>query len=785
MKSVLMMSGANIRKRKVQSILVLITIVMTSLLLATAIGILDSINDPFQTMFEQQKGSHLTLQVSSRHHDLDQIVHWWQQQQAVDSVQLTPYYWVEDQVSHNGTLQSMGNLMLAAHPGGTLVQDQLQIVDGQEQTVPGENEIWIPTGYSYAWDIKPGDDLEITINGERKLLTVSAIIVDPQYSVSMMNPIRAWVPSSLVKDSQTQAIDSFIQIRFSDYSQYEPLWVDFESYLGSPLIGYILNYEGLQNSYGIIEGIVGAIMLLFSIIIILVAVSVITFTIANTIILDYKIIGILRAQGFSAGNVKSIYTLQYLLLALISVPLGIILSKPVVKEILSQLMKSLGIARLDASLFLPALLTSVTLMTIILVTAYWSSSKAGNIEPAQAIRSAAPVSKGGRGKRFDITTVMALPLSLLLGLKNTLTGKRHSLFMVASAAILAFVLAFSINTYNSVKSMEDNLAFWGFDNGDIFISRDSNLEKLSHQQVLAPLYADDRVVAAVANSALTTSIPAQSGKSSTNVVVFAYAGDMDSIGIQNLEGKSPARDNEVSLSFLTARKYDKSIGDMIELFIEGSTDNYLVTGIYQSINAMGLGFRIQESAITKINPEFLAETYSVKLQDGVDSRSFINDIRQEFGGYNIRTASDSGEINLSSITGYMALIVLTLSIIFMAVAFVIIFNATLMSIYSDRKNFGIYKALGMTPVQIRMSIVSKVLALSLIGVALGLPLALILTPRVLSMLVMDMGLVNFPFDLTLLGTLSVVPLSIAVTFISSWIPSGRILKLNPRNLIID
>lgn len=783
MQSVLTMAAANIRKRKAQSILILVIILMASLLLATAIGILGNLSNPFENMFAAQNASHLTLQVSEHTLDLDQAVQWWQSRGDVEAVQTFPFYWMEDQVAHNGRLQSMGSLIMAQHPGTVLTQDKLTVVEGEEKTAPGANELWVPTGYAYAWGIRPGDTLEINIAGEKTEFTVSAIIVDPQYSMSMMNPIRVWTGWEFPADHLS---DVLISIRFSDYTSYPQLWEEFQEYLGHPVPGFSLDYTALEYAYSQIEGIIGAIMLLFSVIIILVALTAIAFTIANGVVLDYKVIGTLGAQGFSPGNIRWIYTLQYLVLAALGIPAGILLSQPVVSGVMSQMLKTQGIASLDASLMAPAILTSGVMIMAVLVAAYTSSGKAGKVKPAEAIRHAAPPAKSGAKRRMDITSFKGLSISLLMGLKNTVTGRRNSLFLAAAAAVMAFVLVFSVNTYTSVRDMDQNYAYWGFDASHVFISRPDVPAVDGHHEVIDPLLADPRTKAVVPTGVLLASISAQSGQPSSNVVGFVYAGDMDSIGILNLEGRSPIHSNEVSLSALSAKEFGKTVGDMVELFIEGETVSFLVTGIYQSINGMGRGFRIQESAVRKINPDSRMPNYSILLHDSEDSAQFVRDMKDLFPEtYNIRTAAESGEINLSGITAYMALIALNLSIIFMGVAFVIIFSLTLINIYSEKKNYGIYKALGMTPLQIRMSIVWKAGFLALIGASIGIPLSLFLTPQALSMLVAEMGLMKFPFAPTAWGTAAALPVSILVAVFSAWIPSGRILGLNPRNLIID
>lgn len=783
MKSVFILAAANIRKAKAQSLLILVTILMASLLLATAIGIMENLHSPFQKMFDNQKASHLTMQVSGQHMDLGLALDWWQEQEEVESVLLTPYYWMEDQVSHNGKLQPMGDLLIAGHPGSATSQDQLLVVEGEGGGSPQTNEIWVPTGYAYARSIKPGDVLEIPIAGELQAFTVTAIVVDPQYSMSMMNPTRVWVAQEQLPDNQNG--DALISVRLSDYSSYPSLWREFEDYLGHPVLGFILDYDSLENFYAQVEGIIGTIMLLFSIIIIVIALAAIAFTIANNIMTDYKVIGTIRTQGFSVQDVKWVYTLQYLTLAVLAIPLGIILSRPLVTVVMSQMLKSLGVASLNAKPWLPATITVVVMLLITWMTSYISAGKVGAIKPAEAIRNAQPMPKTG-AKSLEISACKGLPIPLLLALKSAITSKRRSLFSVAAPAIMAFVLAFSINAHNSVKEMDNNFAHWGFDAADIFLTIPEDQVSSHRQAVLETIHAQEGVKAAVAKDIILTSIPAQGERASSNVVAFVYAGDMDSIGTLNLQGNNPTLANEVSLSVMTAKDYDKTIGDTIQLYLEGEQRQFLITGIYQSLNGMGRGFRIPEVAVREINPQFRAGSISIVLDEDRYCSSLVKEMREIFPhSYNIRTAAESGEINLSSLSTYMALIALTLSIIFMAVAFVIIFNTTLMSIYSDKKSFGIYKAIGLTPLQIQMSLVWKAAILSLLGAAVGTPLSVYLTPRALSLLVMGQGLMEFPFVLSPWGTAAAIPISIVVAMLSAWVPSGRILNLNPRNLIID
>ncbi|MEM5770117.1 MAG: hypothetical protein AAGU32_17785, partial [Bacillota bacterium] len=147
----LLISFANIRKRKTQSVLIGLTLMMATLLLATAIGMLQGIQAPVARMFEAQKGSHITMMMPQQSGKTEATVAWWTSQSAVEGVVHFPYYMAEEDFRHNGKQQSMGGIMLTEHPAQPLNQDVLRVVEGAVKDAPGKDELWIPTGYAYSW----------------------------------------------------------------------------------------------------------------------------------------------------------------------------------------------------------------------------------------------------------------------------------------------------------------------------------------------------------------------------------------------------------------------------------------------------------------------------------------------------------------------------------------------------------------------------------------------------------------------------------------------------------
>lgn len=792
MRHVLLLAWTNIKKRLLQSILIGLTILLAATLLASSLGVLASLQNPFLRMFEQQQGSHVLLQLSSDLHDPDQIAGWWQERPEVAGVRIYDFAVLNERIDLGGQHQSMGDLFLTAYQVSEGKQDLLLVVEPDgllSGTGPAAGEIWLPTGFAYAWNIRPGDKMGLPTAAGVDYLTVSAIVVDPQFSSGMINPVRLWVDQAWLAESGISGETSGkqINIRFYDYDKFPELWQEFELFLGMPFMGYVFDYESIESSYSLIQGLIAILLLVFSLIIIIVAVFVIAFTLSQVLHAEQKIIGVIKTLGFTGNDIRAVYVVQYLLISSAVVPVSFILSNLAVKSIMAQTMRSTAIMQSADSLLAANLIATVIVLSIVAGTVFASTVRAVRVKPVQNIQAAGMVSRELKKPGASLTRWQALPVTLILALKQSLGNRRKSAFLLIGSLILAFVLTFFANTYISISSMDQNLAYWGFDNSDVMLSTDPRTRGISDQELQAIIKADSRVDNVIAANVLVNcAIPAQGGQPSRNLIAFAYGGDMDSMGIVNLEGRSPIHDNEIAVSLLVARRYGKGPGDYMTIYLEGQEASFLVTGIYQTINAMGWGFRIQENTVRSYNPDFAGGNYIVKLTADADNEAFVADMRGRFGDtFNIRTPDDGGEINISVITGSIALVAILLSALFLAIAGIIFFNLCLLTIYQERNSFGIYKSLGMTSVQVRLSQVWQSLLLAVIGAVSGIIMALLLAPVILSALTAGMGLARFPYVTSSLLTAIVLPICLFTAFVSTWIPSGRITSISLRQLIVE
>jgi len=85
--------------------------------------------------------------------------------------------------------------------------------------------------------------------------------------------------------------------------------------------------------------------------------------------------------------------------------------------------------------------------------------------------------------------------------------------------------------------------------------------------------------------------------------------------------------------------------------------------------------------------------------------------------------------------------------------------------------------------QIRAAIIYKMMVSSLIGIVFGIPAGIIVMPKLLNIMLSGIGMVDFPFDSTAIGTTAVAVICIIIVFVSVWIASRRVLEIKLNSLI--
>ncbi|MGE0556111.1 MAG: ABC transporter permease, partial [Gemmatimonadales bacterium] len=411
---------------------------------------------------------------------------------------------------------------------------------------------------------------------------------------------------------------------------------------------------------------------------------------------------------------------------------------------------------------------------------------AARVKPADAIRYGAEAHQEARGAGMPWRRIRNLAVPVLLAIKNLGLSRRRAAFLCVSVGFATVAAALAVNLDHSFQQMRTDLAPFGFDGANVRVSRTGRRFGMRHEALMEALASRPDVGAVATWDPLdgTVWLPATGFPQTTMGIVVD--GDMEGLRYGNLRGRNPSAAGEVSLAIRTAADLAKDLGDTVQINLLGVTLDLVVTGVYQSINNTGHGFRIRLDAVKVADPLWRPSQYGVALAPGVDPDRFMAELEREYGeavdakpgDYFIRDQLDAILAGLRLANGFLAAV-------FLLAASIFIVNTTLLTIAENRRMFGILKTVGMTPAELRSSVVYGALLLAVLGVLAGLLLWWLAAPPALSAFFSQVGLVSFPLRHSLVGMAVAVAAILGFAACSAWMPSRRVLTVNPRNLIVE
>ena len=784
MKSILLITWANIKRRKIQTILVVICIALAALMFSTLIGVGLGMSQPFENLYARLNASHILMNFDINEHNPQKIKAWFEKQPEVIGVTQPKVIKSHRKKPIFKGKEIFHQAQFWEHPGNSEGIDQLHILEGVAKEYPAPGEIWIPNSWKNRSNISIGDTLQIPTDNGLFPLKVSGVVVNAQHSNGLMDRVPAFVgPGTLSLLFPVNDLSQVLMgVRVNDAKVTEKVWARFNQEYTYRGFGRL--YDFYKKIFQIVYQITGGLLLVFAIFGIIVTLTITSSVVNSAIKTDYKMIGMLKAQGFTNRNIITVYVIQFLTITCIAVPIGLFGGYFTTQMIFKDLIAAIGTINFDISWVLPAISTFIFFLIGILIITYRTAAKAGQIQPVTAIRFGGPPQRSFAGSKFSLFTLgPRSKLSIFLGLRMLMSNKKRAFLMFIGLLFVVFVQILYTNVDNSILNLDDNRPSWGYTNSDLFIDATTSLEENEADIFKEFLEEDERVKEVVKMGVYVANLPASEEKAPQIFIGFVYDDEIENLGLVNLEGRHPVFETEISIGVNSSLELNKGLGDTLEVFMEGQLVPFTITGIYQQLNNLSEGFKIRLEGIRELNPLYQLGRYNVILYEGEDKAAFREELLATYGStYKVRVDSES-QAQLKNIIAGIKNVFVLVSILFLGVLFVTVFNDTVLSIRENQKNLGILKAVGLTPLQLQLALVLKAVFIAILALIIGIPLSLQIIPHALDVLTANVGLSKFPYVFDFDKTLLNIPLILGLTIGSVWIASQRLLKIRPRILV--
>ncbi|MCP4539967.1 MAG: FtsX-like permease family protein [Chloroflexi bacterium] len=762
---------ADITSRPIVSILITITIIAASALLTLALATLMNIGAPYDRSFQELNGAHLWL-----YFDRDRI-----RSRDIAHIETLPIitgstglqYSIKSRVQIDDTrIWTSLRVIPADIPTDLSTVNRLLVQDGRYLTV-GQTEILASKDLKDLYHLAVSDTINITgQDGKKTNLLVIGLAYNPMWDTYRNSqPPYLYVSKETLRDlfPDESTWDWSIGLRLNDPESVDDVLTQIEAILRADAIASHTDWRDVKESAVFGAQLNFVFLGTFSFFAILAAALVIASSIGSLVLSQFRQIGILKAIGFTQNQILTLYIGQYMILGLIGCPLGLLLG-----IVLSPLPLKSVAASLSTSFQPPVDLSLITLVlgivASIITAATLGAARRGakaNIIKAIAIGAEAPHKKPFWGVR--LATHLGFSMTFILGL-NDISVRPFRSFMTGLNLTLGVVgVIFGLTLNETLKTYEKNPALLGIVY-DAIVTREESSDNRTQGKLRRAPGVD------AFYSEYLADVETQQGQS---FQMRAVKGDLAAFPFIISEGRFFQPNTYEAIAGQGLLDWlGLAVGDELTLILDDKTERpvtWKIVGRYpEPVNA-GQMLMVSWPTVARLIRHAQPQTYFLKLAPDTNTTQLKQYLEP-------RAESDLNIIfvgqTLPDAVFYLQLAIFALSGILIAIALINVFNTSLLAVQEKLGMIGVLKTLGMTPAQVVAMVNTTAGLLGLLATATGVPLGLVLTQGLLTLLSRAYGFGEVNADLNYLYVLLLIPLMIIISIVGSIIPGQRAARVS-------
>lgn len=630
------------------------------------------------------------------------------------------------------------SLALSVQDNGFSVQSSrfdFLLDENNRPAQPKDGELWVPVCYNRDHTVQAGD--KAVING--KTFVVTGFVRDSQMNSTLASSKRFVVSAGdYAQLKEVGSVEYLIEFRLKDLSDLS----EFESaYSASqmPANGPTLSWPLFRMISAVSDGIMIAVILLVSVIVILIALLCIRFTLLAKIEDDYREIGVMKAVGIRVSDIQSIYLAVYAVLAAAGCIMGFLLSLTLRGPLQESIRANLGESGNDGLSFLLGMAGTLLLFFFILFFIRRILKRFRRISPVQAIRQGSEQENVRGGKSLRLSKNRWLSANLFLAVKDIAARKRLYLTMLFVIILACFIMVVPQNLYHTISD-SSFVTYLGVGRCDLRMDIQQT-EELEEKAGSVGKYLE-RDSAVETYAVFVTELFDQEQEDGTTEQIKVELGNHGAFPLQYVDGRLPSCDSDIALSVLYAEEMDKKVGDKMILLTDKGEKQLTVCGIYSDITNGG---KTAKAAFQPGTREAAWSTVCVNLkQPGVLAEKTEEYSRKfpyaKVSGMEDYVAQTFGQtlraVRTASVGAGFVAVVVTLLVI-------LLFMKLLTA--KDRYSIAVLKSVGFTGSDISRQYIWRSVLVVILGILLGSVLAGTLGERIAGVAISSLGAAAFHF----------------------------------------
>lgn len=653
--------------------------------------------------------------------------------------------------------------------------DNLSEYRNQPESIsPGE--VYVPPSMVSMFGIKIGDKITFPIARAGRNLTLT---IKGFYEDIMMGSSMIGMKGFLISGPDRQAALDLIQNAGIDALARDGAMLHIFPKEGSDLtvseLSSLLNEQTVLAEYTesvhsketiagfmlILQNAFSGLLIAFAMVLLFVVLIVLSHSISSAVASDFVNIGILKTIGLTAGRLRFLQMIQYLIPSVLGLFLGFLFSMLLGSIVADATITTTGVRIPEIPPVL--LITTAFVLLTLLIAAFIliRTHTVGRITPMKAIRGE---TDGAPNQRYALPAFgNGIYLRLAFRQLSSKKGRYAGVFVVT--VLLVFFASL-------VGRMDSWLGADGKGMMDAFNPADHDIGVQSFGELTQEEFEKTILQYTGITDTYVLAMPA----ASLNGISYTANVIDEPERFHILEGHTCTTENEIVITEFIAANFGIGIGDTVTVRGDSGSGEYIVSGIYACANDMGGNFGMNREGYLKIGRDH---------QNLWCWHYFLADSSQKGAIADALENTYSGDVHVHENTwpGLFGIILAMQALLLFMYAFVIVFIliVTVMTsskiLSAEQKDLGIYKTIGFSAAGLRCTFALRFALVSFLGGITGMVLAALFTDPLVGNIMRLAGISSFSSSPGLFAT--VLPLVIVTGLFTGfgWLSAVQIRKV--------
>jgi putative ABC transport system permease protein len=757
---------ADIRGQSLAYFLILVMLIMATLVLTIALLVQRSANVPWDRAFAETNGPHVWL-VSYRY---DQDFSPVSEHEAVTAdsgripVLLSNPLVINDE-KHAVFLYGMGQPPVVARPA---------VASGRWLQDAAVDEIVLDFSMARYYNLQVGDSIDVLTSAGYRPLAVVGLAVTAHW-LPYSEDTKDLAPAAAYISNQTLAsIEpdqnvwlSVMGLRLHDPEQSREFVKEVNNLLGAQLQTTV-EWQWLRELATFANQIHVLFLGFFSLLGLAAVGLIIANNIGGQVLAQYREIGLLKATGFKPSQITLLFLIEHLVIATLAVIIGLALgiaASPFFTSPIAGMLNTTPPPAFDLELIVTICLMIGGAVTLFTLIPAWHG---GQINAVQAISVGFAPTHHHASRLAGLALWLRLPPVIILGLKDVFSRPLRTIVTIMGLLLAIQIAIFAVGSQATVAELSRNRVYFQGTPADMrvtrnFVSDEEIRQLLARHNEIDTYYSE------------LTFYGWPSGHPDMPVVGRVLSDDVAAFDFQIQEGRLFAAPGEAVAGFGLMKLLNVEVGDEVTLLLDGRPLTVTIVGRHMEISNVG---RVLLTGLDtyqqQIDPAGAPQSYGLALKAGAEAgelrAKLLEESAHQFAMQITNTEGNPSMMQLQAIVSSLAIVLLV-------IAAVNLLSTSLLGVRERIRDFGIQKTLGLTPGQIALSVMTGVIALTLIATLLGLPLGLFVYNSFMASVGEQIGAGAGFSRMNWYMLLLLLPGAILVAVISSVVPARRAARI--------